>query len=140
MERAIDASGVVLGRMCSYIAKRLLLGDFIMVVNCEKAVISGRKKHTLRAYQEKRERGQPTKGVFFPRRPDLFVKRIVRGMLPYKQYKGMAALRRLHCYIGVPDELKGKSKEILAEASISKLSCARYIMLGDLCKLLGGRI
>lgn len=139
MERLIDASGIVLGRMCSYLAKRLLLGDSIIVVNCEKAVISGNKKYILRLYQEKRERGQPTKGVFFPRRPDLFFKRTIRGMLPYKQYKGITALRRLHCYIGMPDELKGKNPEVLAEASVSRLSHARHIALGNLCKLLGGR-
>ncbi|MEM2976009.1 MAG: uL13 family ribosomal protein, partial [Candidatus Bathyarchaeia archaeon] len=37
----IDASGLILGRMASEVAKRLLQGENIMIINAEKAVVSG---------------------------------------------------------------------------------------------------
>ena len=37
----IDAKGLVLGIMASMTAKRLLQGENIIIVNAEKAVISG---------------------------------------------------------------------------------------------------
>jgi large subunit ribosomal protein L13 len=43
-EVIVNAEGLVLGRMCSKIAKRLLNGEQIIIVNAEKAIISGKKK------------------------------------------------------------------------------------------------
>ena len=40
----VNAEGLILGRMCSKIAKRLLNGEVIIIVNAEKIVISGKKK------------------------------------------------------------------------------------------------
>ncbi len=37
----VDASGLILGRAASVIAKRLLNGESIVVVNAEKAVVTG---------------------------------------------------------------------------------------------------
>ncbi|HYA71504.1 MAG TPA: uL13 family ribosomal protein, partial [Thermoplasmata archaeon] len=37
----VDASGLVLGRAASHIAKRLLNGETIVVVNAEKSVVTG---------------------------------------------------------------------------------------------------
>ncbi len=139
MERFIDASNLVLGRMCTHLAKRLLLGDTLKVVNCENAVISGKRNNVVKDYNETRARGQPTKGVFFPRRPDLFVKRTVRGMLPYKQERGKTALSHLVCFIGVPEEAQAKKFETLEAAASSKLVGAR-ISVKELCHLLGGKV
>ena len=45
----IDANGLILGRLASTVAKRLLSGDEeIHIVNAEKAVISGSRASTLR--------------------------------------------------------------------------------------------
>ncbi len=139
MEIILDAADLVIGRMCSYAAKRLMLGDTVKIVNCEKAVISGNKYSTFNKYKERREKGQPTKGVFYPRRPDLFVKRIMRGMIPYKQFKGKAAYQSLRCYIGVPEEFKNKTKTI-KEANLTKLSETGYITVKQICRLLGGKV
>ena len=43
----VDASNQRLGRMASRIAKMLLLGMNVIVVNAEKAVITGKKKAIL---------------------------------------------------------------------------------------------
>jgi large subunit ribosomal protein L13 len=36
----IDASGLILGRMASVVAKRILSGELVVIVNAEKAAIS----------------------------------------------------------------------------------------------------
>ena len=64
----IDAKDLVLGRLATAVAKRALLGESIDIVNCEKAIITGNKKTILKRYQQRRDRGIPTKGPFFPRR------------------------------------------------------------------------
>lgn len=139
MEIILDATDLIIGRMCSYAAKRLMLGDRVIIVNSEKAVMSGNKTYTFNKYKERREKGQPTKGVFYPRRPDLFVKRIMRGMIPYKQFKGKTAFQNLMCYIGVPEQFKDKAKTI-KEANLTKLSETGYVTVEHICRLLGGKV
>ena len=39
----IDAKNVVLGRLSSFAAKQLLLGEEVDIVNCEEAVLSGKR-------------------------------------------------------------------------------------------------
>ena len=88
----INAKNLILGRLASSVAKRALLGESIELVNCEQAVITGNKKWLIARYRQRRERGTPTQGPFFPRQPERFVKRTIRGMLPYKKELGRAAL------------------------------------------------
>ena len=49
-------------------------------------------------------RVNPKHGPFHPRRPDTYVEKMVRGMLPYKKPKGNAAKKLLRVYISVPDK------------------------------------
>ncbi|MEM4524429.1 MAG: 50S ribosomal protein L13, partial [Archaeoglobaceae archaeon] len=79
----INAEGHILGRLCSVIAKRLLMGERIVVVNAEKAVITGNKANIFERYKEKYDRGSKEKGPYFPRHPEKIFKRTVRGMLPW---------------------------------------------------------
>lgn len=131
--RVIDATGLVLGRMASIIAKRLLNGEKIIVVNAEKAIISGDKHMIIRKYNEYLQIGHPGKGPHHPRRPDMIVRRAIRGMLPYKQPRGREAFRRLKVYMGLPAELKDKPLETIPEASASKLK-GPYITVLELSK------
>jgi len=134
--KVIDASGLILGRMASQAAKLALTGNQVAVVNCEKAVISGSKKKILERYATKRAIGWPTHGPFYPRLPDRFVKRTIRGMLPWSQAKGREAFKRVKCYIGVPEEFK--DKEITFEnASVERLEVATNVSIGELSRLLG---
>jgi len=132
----INADGLILGRMASIIAKRLLNGDEIVVVNAEKAVLSGKKKSKVIEAKEFLEVGYPKKGPFHYKRPDRMVRRTVRGMLPYKQPKGKQAYKRLKVFIGIPEELKDQKIETLNEAHAGKLTCP-YFTLGDFAKEIG---
>jgi len=132
----INAEGLILGRMSSIIAKRLLKGEEITIVNAEKAVLSGKKKSRVSEKKEFLEVGHPKKGPFHYRRPDRIVRSTVRGMLPYKKPKGKQAHKRLKAFIGVPEELKNQKMETLVEANSKKLKCS-YFMLSELAKEIG---
>lgn len=133
----INADGMILGRLSSIIAKRLLNGEEIFVVNAEKAVISGSRVTTFKEYKQSADRGNKEFGPYFPKRPDHIMKRTVRGMLPYKQSKGREALSRFRTYIGIPEELSGKEMESINGAHMNRLSSAKYIRLDELSKKLG---
>ena len=134
----IDATNAILGRLGTNVAKRLLNGENIVIVNSEKAIITGNKKTIIEEYMKKRELGTSRKGPFFPRMPDRIVKRTIRGMLPYQQPKGRSALKRLKCYIGIPDELKDKKFEVVENALAS--NPVEYITIEELSKYLGAEI
>ncbi|MHA1859887.1 MAG: 50S ribosomal protein L13 [Candidatus Asgardarchaeia archaeon] len=137
--RVIDAKDAILGRLCSIVAKRLLEGEFIHIVNAEKAVVSGRKGAIISEYKRRNEirtLSNPRKGPFHPKRPDTLLKRTVRGMLPWKKPKGKQAFKRLRVHIGVPEDLSSYSFERIEEADKKRLRC-KYITLGELCRELG---
>jgi len=136
MVTVVDASGAVLGRMASIVAKRLLKGEEIAIVNAEKAIILGDEQMVKQEYREKREIGTQRKGPFFPRMPHMIVKRTIRGMLPYQQPKGREALKRLKCYIGVPDEYKDANME---RVGIPEKKPYKYITIEELSRYLGAK-
>jgi len=133
----IDATGSVLGRLASVVAKRLLEGEEIVVVNAELAVISGDRVSVLNEYKEIREIGSQTSGPFFPRMPDKIVTRTIRGMIPYQKPRGREAFKRLRVYIGIPDSYAESSMERIEEA-LGKLKC-EYTKIGDISRKLGAK-
>lgn len=142
--KIIDATNLIFGRMAASVAKLALSGEQVAVVNCEKAIISGKSKMILEDYKHRRERkGFTMSGPFYPRRADMMVKRAVRGMLPKKHWaegcRGRIAFSRVKCYLGVPDEFKGKKIETIKGASAEKLKIPYHIKLGELSNLLGYR-
>jgi large subunit ribosomal protein L13 len=132
----IDAKDAILGRLSSYIAKQILLGNKVDVINCEEAVISGRKHSILEEYIRRLHRKAPGKGPYFYRRPDMFVRRTIRGMLPFKRARGRDAFKSIKCYIGVPDNLKNE-KALKIGASAEKLQSTDYLKVKDICKAIG---
>jgi large subunit ribosomal protein L13 len=135
----IDATDLIVGRMATYIAKQALEGTPVTIVNCEKAVITGKKTDIIAKHQLRQEIGHPTRGPIFPREPDFMLKRSIRGMLPHKTAKGKAAFKRIMCYVGVPSQFKEQKAETLQQAHISSSNAAEYTPLGEVCKLLGAK-
>ena len=134
MVSIIDAEGAILGRMCTNVAKRLLGGEQIAIVNSEKAIITGKKSAIKKRYTQKREVGTYRKGPFYPRMPDQIVKRSVRGMIPYQTPHGRTAYKNLKCYIGIPKEFEGKPFEKIEEANKQPVE---YMTIEGLSKFLG---
>ncbi|MEM2869389.1 MAG: 50S ribosomal protein L13 [Thermoplasmata archaeon] len=130
----IDAEGAVLGRLASVVAKRLLKGEQITVVNAEKAIVTGSRRDVLGHYRMMRRVGSTRKGPYYPRMPDRILRRTVRGMLPFDRHKGRSAYKRLSVYIGVPPELEKVRAE---KVGVKPLTSPKYITLGEISKLLG---
>lgn len=133
----IDGTDLLLGRLSSFIAKKALLGQNIDIVNCEKLVISGDRRHIIEEYKRRAKMGIPAKGPFIYKHPEKFVKRTIRGMLPHKIQRGREALSRIKCYLGVPDEFKEKELITLKQLHHKKLSNSRFVSVYEICKELG---
>jgi large subunit ribosomal protein L13 len=135
----VDASGLVLGRAASVIAKRLLNGESIVVVNAEKAVVTGSRAQVLSFYTAARARGSVRSGPHFPRYPDRIFRRTVRGMLPHLKTRGKEALRRLDVHIGVPEAFRGQKGESLSEAH-PRPALRPPLTLAEVTRLLGAKV
>jgi large subunit ribosomal protein L13 len=139
MVTVIDGDGLLLGRLASITAQRALAGEEIAIVNAEKAIISGSRARVFGNYGHKRSRGSTGWGPFFPRRPDHILKRTIRGMLPYKRPRGVEALKRIRCYVGVPAEFAGREMEVPDDAHMNRLNNPNYVTLGTVCTFLGAK-
>ncbi len=110
----IDAKGQTLGRISTVIAGLLMgkhkptfarhmdSGDFVVVVNAEKTVLTGQKEEKKIYYRHSTYPGglkQETAGKLRQRRPTQLVERAVRGMLP-KTKLGRRQLSKLKVYAG----------------------------------------
>ncbi len=112
----VDANGQNLGRLASKIARTLLgkhkptftpgvdMGDYVVVVNCERIVVTGNKLDDKKYY---RHSGYPggLKEInlrrLLERNPDRVITQAVKGMLPKNSY-GRKVLKKLKVYAG-PD-------------------------------------
>lgn len=136
----IDANGLIMGRLASIVAKRLLAGEKIDIINAENAVVSGERYAIFADYRHSVERGRPEYGPYFPKRPERILKRTVRGMLPYKRQRGRDAMAHLKIYVGVPAELKNIKAETIEAACMTRLGSPKYVKLGEIGKNLGAKV
>ena len=133
----INAENTVLGRLSSFAAKQVLLGNTVQIVNCEKAIITGNRDNIFKDY---RNRQRPTDVVhkpIVPKMPDMIVRRTIRGMLPWKRDRGREAYKRVFCYIGIPEDFKNKEIMTLDKANLNKLKHLKYIQVKEVSKYLG---
>ncbi len=110
----VDAENKTLGRLATEIARRLRgkhkpefsphadVGDYIIVVNCEKVRVTGSKR-TDKVYHHHSGFPGGIKSASFEklieRRPELVIKRAVKGMLP-RSPLGRSMLKKLRVYPG----------------------------------------
>ena len=135
-----NGEGMVLGRLAGYVAKDALLGEEVAVINCEKVVVSGKKIVVMTEKKQRWDRrGYPLKSQKRPRLSDRFVRRAIRGMLPWRITRGRDAYKRIMCYIGVPPEFAGKAVVEVQSASVKKFPTLHYVTVQDICKGLGGK-
>jgi large subunit ribosomal protein L13 len=110
----VDATGKTLGRLASDIARILRGkhkpafsphvdgGDFVVVTNCEKIVVTGDKLDTVRYYRHSRYPGglkSRTMREQLDRFPDRVIFEAVKGMMP-KTRLGRAQMKKLKIYAG----------------------------------------
>lgn len=119
----VDATNLIVGRMASLVAERLLKGESVVVINTEKAVFTGNPVILQKLWQTRldlRPRGNPEKAPRFSRMPDRIVREIIEGMVPFKTQRGVEAMRRLKTFIGKPAQVEGKTFKGLDEAKNAK--------------------
>ena len=135
----VDATNHVAGRLASNVAKLLLKGNRVSIVNCERIMISGTRSNIVGEYREFLEIASilhPKHGPFHPRRPDTIITRMIRGMLPRKKPSGRAAHRRLRAYVGAPKDL-GAYKRVRFEKAMITRPAARYTTMASLGDAVG---
>ncbi len=139
-EVVVDASGAVAGRLASKIAKMLLEGKKVYVVNIEKAVVTGRRKKVIEDFKrrlEVRSNVNPRRhGPFWPRSPEGIFRRMVRGMLPRRKPKGKEAYRRLRVYRGVPPELRNREL-VKFEEALYRENPYGYVTIEEIAREVG---
>ncbi len=131
----IDGTNLIIGRAASQIAKKLLEGEQVHLVNAENLVIIGNPAEIIEHYKQRRRiqhKGTPERSPSWPKVPNMLVRRIIRGMLPWKRSRGKEAYKRLFVYTGNPKKLEGKT----LETSVVK-SVRRSITISELCRNLG---
>jgi large subunit ribosomal protein L13 len=109
----IDATGKHMGRLASDVAKLLRgkhkpiftphvdTGDFVIVVNAAKLVLTGRKAEEFVYHHSGWPGGLKaiTRGDELARKPTEAFRRVVRGMLPHNRL-GRAMIKKLKVYAG----------------------------------------
>ena len=114
----IDAEGMVFGRLASQVASMLRgkhkptftphcdCGDYIIVVNADKLVLTGKKlDNKVYRYHTGYPGGlkETTYRVLMEKKPEFALEQAVRGMLP-KGPLGYKMLKKLHVYRGSEHE------------------------------------
>lgn len=123
----VDASGKTLGRLATEIARRLRgkhkpeytpfmdTGDYIIVVNAEKVIVTGNKT-TDKMYHAHSGFPGGIKSISFDKliasKPEMVLQSAVRGMLP-KGPLGRAMFRKLKVYAGATHEHVAQQPQVL---------------------------
>lgn len=110
----VDAAGQTLGRLASQVAivlrgkhkptfsMHIDTGDFVVVTNCERIVVTGDKMETIRYYRHSRFPGglkSRTLREQLVKAPDVVIFEAVKGMMP-KTKLGRAQMKKLRIYAG----------------------------------------
>jgi len=124
----VDAEGAVLGRLASSIAARLRgkhnplftphvdSGDWIVVVNADKIVLTGKKWEKKKYYRHSGYIGglkTITAQKLLEKRPEDLIRFAVKGMLP-KNRLGRKLLTKLKVYAGDEHPHEAQQPEVLA--------------------------
>jgi len=138
MVTVIDAKGHIFGRLASNVAERIIDGEEIVILNSEAIVITGDKDMVFAKFKEKVDRGQIRKGPYYPRRADLLFKRAIRGMIPWTTTTGREAYRRIHVFVGCPEQFNDVEKQTIEDAM--RLRTGKFTTLGAVAKFLGSNV
>ena len=123
----VDANGAVLGRLASQVAHRLRgkhnplftphadTGDWVIVINAEKIVLTGRKMDQKIYYRHSGYIGglkQMTAKELMAKKPEELVRSAVKGMLP-KNRLGRRLFKKLKVYPGNAHPHEAQQPEII---------------------------
>lgn len=123
----VDAEGMVLGRLASQIASVLRgknkptytpnvdTGDYVIVINCDKVILTGKK---LEQKLYRRHTGyvgglkETTYDKLMAQKPEFVVYKAVKGMLP-KNSLGRSMIKKLKVYKGSEHNHQAQQPKVL---------------------------
>jgi large subunit ribosomal protein L13 len=123
----VDANGAVLGRLASTVASRLRgkhnplftphvdTGDWIIVINADKVVLTGRKLEQKKYYRHSGYIGglkEISAKKLLEERPEDLIRFAVKGMLP-KNKLGRKLYKKLKVYSGDQHPHEAQEPEVL---------------------------
>ena len=123
----VDADGAVLGRLASQVAHRLRgkhnpkftphvdTGDWVIVINAEKIVLTGRKMDQKTYYRHSGYTGglkQMSAKELLQKKPEELVRSAVKGMLP-KNKLGRQLFKKLKVYTGDAHPHEAQQPEVI---------------------------
>lgn len=123
----VDAAGKPLGRVASQVASVLRgknkptftphvdTGDYVIVINCEKAVLTGNKlqqKMYVRRSPRPGHLKQMQYSKLMAEKPDFAMMKAVKGMLPHNSL-GRKMLTKLRVYKGAEHKHEAQQPEVL---------------------------
>ncbi|MFZ5955089.1 MAG: 50S ribosomal protein L13 [Nanoarchaeota archaeon] len=123
-----DAEDAVVGRLGSHAAKELLKGKEVIIINSEKAIITGDKKNIIeRILRLRKKGGSSQKGPKISKLPDKLLKRMIRGMLPWDKPRGKEVYKNLKCHSGNSIKIDAEIKKIQIGKKPSKYLTIKQI-------------
>ncbi|MCL2421418.1 MAG: 50S ribosomal protein L13 [Defluviitaleaceae bacterium] len=123
----VDAEGQNLGRLCSEIARVLKgkhkpiysphvdAGDYVIVINADKIVVTGKKmdqKKYVRYTGYIGGRRETSLKEMLQKKPEYVITHAVKGMLP-KNNLGRSMLKKFHVYAGPTHKHEAQKPEAL---------------------------
>ena len=131
----VDAEGLVLGRLAVIIANRLrgkhkvsftphmAYGDNLIVINCEKVVLTGNKRSQKTYYWHTGYPGglkeRKVDKILDGRFPDRVIRKAVERMIP-RGPLGRQVMRQLHVYSGSDHPHEAQSPKVLDVKSMNR--------------------
>ena len=123
----VDATGKTLGRLATELARRLRgkhktcftphvdTGDYLVIINAEKLVVTGKKSEDKKYYRHSGYPGGLKETNFtklIAHKPEEVLQRAVKGMLP-KNPLGRAMYRKMKVYAGTEHNHQAQQPQAL---------------------------
>lgn len=140
-EIVVDAENALLGRLASSVAKLLIMGFRVHVVNVEKALVSGDRKMVIESYKlllrVKTHRNPYKQSIKRPRNPIAIFKSSVKRMLPKHGWRRITLIKNLKAHIGVPSEYGGRELIRIVDTHTEYTGRRDTVSLSEIAKALG---
>ncbi|HPM85531.1 MAG: 50S ribosomal protein L13 [archaeon] len=136
----VDAKDNVAGRLASKVAKAIINGERVTVINSQDLVMVGNKKSILEKFTTRVDgavKSNPHYGPKYDRIPSKIFRRMVRNMLPTKKRAKERIIKQLRVFNTTAKGIDSKEAIIFEEIKFNHRN--NYIKLKDVALLLGGR-
>jgi len=136
----VDVKGIVAGRAATRIAKALIKGETVIVLNAQDAVMVGNTPSIMEKFKRRTDASvlsNPHYGPKYARIPDRMFRRTVRNMLPTKKSAKERMIKRLKVFNAVPKEYASEKAITFEESRFNERHNA--MTYKEIALQLGGR-